>query len=320
MNNSYDALKDKRVLVTGGGGFIGSHLVEELIRVGAKVYVMDLAAKPSWKLQEFSEDIQYFPCDIRSFDAVDKVIEASQPLFIYHLSAYGVDAKDQEINKAIDTNVKGMIHVVKSANKHSCKMVINVGTCAEYGNNKYPIDEQTVLKPMNTYGSTKACASLIGHQLARQYDLSMVTLRLFGVFGEREAMHKVFCQSITTLLKDEDLQLTSCMQERDYCYIKNIIDALLLIPCHSELKDEVFNIGMGEIYPLKYYIQLIRLLVGGEGKLLFGRINHRKNELWTPQPNTNKIRGFLDWEPRYSLEEGLKRTIDWYRNHMEYYQ
>lgn len=319
MSTVQEIMKDKRVLVTGGGGFIGSHLVEGLLEVGANVTVMDITDEPSWRIVEFADAITYYSCDIRSAQAVKNVIQASSPELIYHLSAYGVNAKDQEGHMAVDTNIKGIIHVMQAAGEVGCKMVVNIGSCAEYGNSKYAMDEETPLQPMNLYGSTKAAATVIGHQIARQYDLSMVTLRLFGVFGEKEPMHKVFCQSIVTLLQDMDLQLTSCVQERDYCYIKNIIDALLLIPTHKELKNEIFNIGMGTTYPLKYYIQLISHLVGGEGELLFGRLNHRKNELWAPRPNTNKIRDFIEWKPRYTLEDGLKRSIHWYRDNMKYY-
>lgn len=311
--------KDKKVLITGGGGFIGSHLVKKLIELNADICVVKRNTRIPWRLEKEIDRIQKMITIDITDHVINQVILQYKPDFIFHLAAYGVDSKEKDYYLALNTNVIGIVNIMNAAIKAGCKKIINIGTCAEYGDVRKDITENICLNPVNIYGSTKAAATIIAHQMAKEADIDIVTLRLFGVFGEAEDRHKIFCHTILELLEGKDVELTSCAQFRDYCYVADVIRAIILATQNNIVKNEIFNIGYGKAFPLKYYIDLIHQKIGSNQKLLYGAIENRKNELWFPKPDISKIKTILGWEPIYPLEEGIANTIEWYKENRQYY-
>lgn len=312
-------MKGETVLVTGGGGFIGVHLVQRLLMLGANVRVIHRASDVPWRLEDKMKQIQIYRVDICDAEKVYRCIQDIRPNFIFHLAAYGVNSQDCNEDKAIQTNVRGIANIIHAAADTGCKRIINIGTCAEYGNYSEAVTEDLCLKPVNIYGSSKAAGALIAHQMANVKNIDIITLRLFGVFGEYEERHKIFCHTILTLLEEKDLQLTSCTQYRDYCYVGDIINAILLAANCLEIKNEIFNVGRGKLYPLRHYIEIIHRLMKSKKKLLFGALDHRQTELWAPKPDITKIQNILGWSPQSDLENSIKKTIRWYKNNYHYY-
>ncbi len=311
-------LEGKHILVTGGGGFIGSHLVKKLIELNADVSIISRHTKSLWRIKRVLPAIYVHEADIQERERVDYLMSVIKPEYIFHLSAYGVSSEDRDIYKAIDTNVYGTIHVLNAGIKYGCRKFINIGTCAEYGNKKGFITEDLCLNPVDIYGSTKAAATVIAHQIAGESHTDIVTLRLFGVFGEYEPRHKIFCHTILTLLEEKDLELTACSQIRDYCYVKDVIEAIILAAENEKAVNEVFNVGSGKAYSLRYYIELIHSLMKSKRKLLFGALENRRFELWHPIPDIHRIKEVLGWQPKECLEESILKTISWYQNNQNY--
>ncbi|MGI5876193.1 MAG: NAD-dependent epimerase/dehydratase family protein, partial [Dethiobacteria bacterium] len=201
-----------------------------------------------------------------------------------------------------------------------CEKFLNIGSCMEYGDKKEIVKEDAPLEPFNIYGSTKAAATIMAHQLAIEYKIDIVTLRAFGIFGENEGSHKFFPHLILSLLSGSAVNLTACEQYRDYCYIDNIIDGFILAAKDKNSKNDIFNIGSGVVHQLKYYVDMVYALMGNSGKPNYGAIPYRTDEVWKPHPDINKIKKVLKWKPKISLKEGLLRTIAWYeKNCNQYY-
>jgi nucleoside-diphosphate-sugar epimerase len=194
-----------------------------------------------------------------------------------------------------------------------------MGSCAEYGDRKDFMSETMYLEPVSIYGSTKACSTILAHQIAKENNISIATIRPFGVFGEAEERHKVFCHIILTALEGKDVPLTLCEQYRDYCYVENIIDALILAAKSSAVKSEIFNAGSGVSYPLKHYVNLIFKYLDIDRKPIYGAVPYRKNEIWGPKPDISKVKSMLHWKPRIDLEQGIKRTVQWFKVNMHEY-
>ncbi len=146
-----------------------------------------------------------------------------------------------------------------------------------------------------------------------------MTLRAFGIFGENEGSHKFFPHLILSSLKGGNVDLTACQQYRDYLYVENIIDAFLLAAREKECRNEIFNVGSGEIHPLQYYVDQVFGLMETEAQPRFGALPYRPDEMWRPQPDIGKIQRRLNWKQRISLGEGLVRTINWYRENAYLY-
>lgn len=312
-------LRNKKVLVTGSNGFIGSHTVSRLVKYGCEVFAAVRDASDLWRLDEVKDSIRMIAIDIRDNEAVRLCMARIKPEYVFHMAAYGVDSRQKDYVAAAETNIMGTLNIVMAAGLAGCEKLLNTGTSMQYGNKKGAIKEEEYYSPTNIYGSTKGAATLIAHQAAAGYNLDIATIIPFGVFGEKEGSHKFFPHVILSALEDGEISLSPCEQYRDYCYIENIIDGFMMAAVNKEVRNEIFNIGSGSIFKLKHYVNLIMKRFETGKRVCYGAVEYRKNDLWSPQPDLTKIRTRLGWEPGVNLEEGIDRTVEWFRkNHDKY--
>jgi nucleoside-diphosphate-sugar epimerase len=316
MINSF---KNKTFLITGGYGFIGSHLVRRLLHLQAKIVLFIRASSDSWRLKNILKNIETYEVDIRDKAQVQDAIKKINPDYIFHLAAYGVNSAHTDYMHAIETNIIGTCNIIQAAKFVNCKKIINMGSSSEYGNKMEPIHENMLLTPVDIYGSTKAASTILAHQIASENNINLITLRPFGIFGEAEEPHKLFSYIILQVLQNKDVNLTLCNQLRDYCYIENIIDACILAIENTNVQNEIFNIGSGNIYPLKHYVELLFKHLNTHSGPNYGAISSRTNERWVPEANIQKIKNSLSWEPRINIEEGIINTVTWYKNNIHLY-
>ncbi len=305
--------KNQKVLITGANGFIGSHMVERMVKEQAQVSIFVRDSSDIWRLDEVKKDLDIYRTDLRNLELVNKNVMQIKPDFIFHCGAYGVDGRQNDFFVAAGANINGTMNLIHSLKNIGCKKFINVGTCMEYGNKQELIKEDSLLEPDSIYGSTKASASIIAHQMALNYDIDLVTVRPFGVFGEKEGSHKFFPYIILSMLQDKQVNLTPCEQYRDYCYIENVIDGFVLAAQNNAAKNEIFNVASGEIHKLKFYVDLINNEMQSKKLPNYGALPYRQNEVWRQQPDISKIRNHLNWEPKISLQEGIAKTVTWYK-------
>ena len=307
------SFENKRVLITGGFGFIGSHLVRRLLQEKAQVAVLVRETSNPWRVNDLLKDIRVFIANIQDTMSVLNVVLEYSPDYIFHLAAYGVISSQTSFKDALQINVLGTVNIVNAAKEAGCEKMINLGSSSEYGDKGTPIHEEMVLAPVDIYGSTKAAATLIAHQIAQETSTPIVTLRPFGIFGEMEDTHKLFGYIIKSLVSNQEVKLTSCEQFRDYCYVGNLIDGMVLAALEPSVKNEIFNIGSGQAFPLKHFVTLIFNNIQTHQKPQYGAIADRINERNCPLPDINKIKKRLDWKPEITLEEGIIKTINWYK-------
>lgn len=310
----------KRVLITGASGFLGSHIVERMIKQNADLSIIVRESSDLWRIDKFIKDLNIFNGDLRNYPRLSEFIRKIKPDIIFHMAAYGVDSRQNNIFDAINTNFIGTVNLLSAIGKAGCQKFINTGTSMQYGNKKGKIDESMGYSPNNIYGSTKAAATIMAHQLSCDMDIDIATIIPFGVFGEKEGSHKFFPHVILSILKNKEVALTSCEQYRDYCYVENIIDGFLMAAEAQQVKNEIYNIGNGITKSLRYYVDLISKGINGDVKINYGIVEHRKNDLWNPLPNVDKIINTLGWQPRTPIEEGIKKTVNWYKENYHYYE
>ena len=310
---------NKKVLITGASGFIGSHLTRRMVKANARAAIMVRAASDLWRIEDIRDSVAIHFADLRDQAQVENCIKETRPDYVFHLGAYGVDSRQKDMAKAVSTNVLGTVHLINALIQTGCDKLLNIGSCMEYGNKQEKIREDATLHPFNIYGSSKAAATLIAHQLASENNLPLITLRAFGIFGENEGSHKFFPRIILALLQGREVNLTGCTQFRDYCYVGNLVDAFLLAAQAKSCRNEIFNIGSGTIQPLKYYVEMVYAHLKCTGRPNYGAIPYRPDEVWYPHPDISKIKTVLKWEPKVSLEDGLARTIEWYQKNLIMY-
>lgn len=314
------SLAGKHLLVTGGAGFIGSHLVRRLADECANVTVLTKSDSPLWRLAQCGCCCRIAAADITDEPSVTRIFNDSPPDGVFHLAAYGVNSADKDISRAVSVNVNGTVNILKAMKNCGCPRAVIMGSGAEYGNHSGPVDENAPLHPSDTYASTKAAATLIAHQYAKQQGIGIVTLRPFGVYGEAEPRHKIFCHAILSMLRGEPLDLTLCTQCRDYCYVGDIVEAAVTAYQNESLKNAVFNLGTGCARPLRDYIEQIRGIIQPGSSVNYGARPFREHELWSPLPDVRLAADQLHWQSKQSLEEGLQKTIEWFRENERYYE
>lgn len=313
------SFKNKTFLITGGYGFIGSHLARRLLNLQARIVLFIRTPSNFWRLKDIIKNIETYEIDIRDRKQVQDAIKKVNPDYIFHLAAYGVNSAHTDYMHAIETNIIGTCNIIQAAKLVNCKKIINFGSSSEYGNKMEPIHENMLLTPVDIYGSTKAAATILAHQIASENSINLITLRPFGIFGESEEPHKIFSYIILQVLQNKDVNLTLCNQLRDYCYIENIIDACILAVENTTVQNEIFNIGSGTIYPLKHYVELLFKHLKTNSRPNYGAIPSRTNERWVPEADVQKIKNSLSWEPRINIEEGIIKTVNWYKNNKHLY-
>ncbi|AHA75651.1 NAD-dependent epimerase/dehydratase family protein [Bacillus thuringiensis] len=314
-----DTLKYRRILITGGHGFIGSHLVKRLLKEGAHVFILAREHANLWRLKKVLKNIQVWNGDIINAVEVQTIVKQIQPDYVFHLAADTEHSlQDNSISK-IKTNIIGTTNIMEAVRLIGCKKVINLGSSSEYGVTINTINENTPLNPQEIYGITKAAATQIAHHIAERSKINIVTLRPFNIFGEGASSKNLFTYIILQLIRDKEVHLTHCTQTRDYCYIENIVTGLILAATNTGIKNEIFNIGSGETHPLKFFVEKIFQHFNSQRKPLYGHIPYSLQERLEVTSDVQKIKNKLNWKVVVSLEEGIKNTINWYKNNQEWY-
>lgn len=320
-----------KALVTGGTGFIGSNLIKELVERNWEVYA--LVRKNSslgyGRLKNI-KNIKYiyveelFKDNYKKLNEVDlenEKLYKTIPQFdvCFHLAAYGVDYSQQNINELIYGNINFTMDVLNFCKENKTKKVINTGSCFEYGLNQgQKLNEEDKLNPQSMYGSAKAASVIMANVYCQKNNIPLVTVRPFAIFGENEGIHKFVPQLMKAVILNKTMEMTSGEQVRNYLYIKDLTEAYITIALTDIPLYEAYNICSGEEIKLRNLaMEVAKLANCSLGLFDFGKVPYRKNEVMHFVGDNSKIRKYTKWEPKYSLQQGLKKTYEWYKMNLE---
>ncbi len=311
----------KKVLITGGAGFIASNFVRKFLKLGYKIYIIEKKGSNFWQLEDIKNKIKINYIDLKNFPKLESFIIKTKPQIILHFAAYGTyPRKQQDVKMMIDTNLLGTINLVNALRKIRFECFINTGSSSEYGIKNKPMREADLLKPNNLYGVTKAAATMYCQYMAKQYDLPIVSSRLFAVYGYFENRERLVPTIISSCLKNEKLKLSSPSSVRDFIFIEDIINAYLkIIENIQRIKGEVLNLGTGKQIDIAQVVSLIKKITNSRIKPEYNQIKPAQTEPKNWGADISKIKRLLNWQPQYSLEEGLKKDIRWFRKNISVY-
>ena len=293
-----------RVLVTGGAGFIGSHLVEKLIESGYEVVVIDnLFRGKIENLESVIDKIVFVKENIIDAEKIKPYIKNSE--FVFHLAALSrVIPSIENPRLCLEYNVKGTEIVARLCSKYNTKLVFS-SSREVYGNANYlPVDEQHPLNPENPYGASKVAAEKIIEAYGKCYGLNYVILRLANVYGKRD-FDRVIPIFIEKALKGEDLIVYAGKQMLDFIYIDDVIEAFE--KCMSLNKNCVMNIGSGKGTKILDLAKLIVEMLNKNCKIKIEK--GRKGEVEKFVANIEKAEKVLKWKPKTELKEGIRKMI-----------
>ncbi len=319
---------NKKVIVTGAGGFIGSHLSERLVREGARVRAfLHYNSRNDWGLlellpKEILQEIEIFTGDIQDPFAVKKAISGCDVVF--HLaSLIAIPYSYIAPQSFVTTNVLGAVNVMEASLRQGVEVVVHTSTSEVYGTAQYvPIDEKHPLQGQSPYSASKIGADKIAESYYRSFNLPVATIRPFNTYGPRQSARAVIPTIITQVLTKDSLKLGDLTPTRDMNFVYDTVEGFLKVASTKEAIGEVINIGSGQEISIGDLAKKIMKLIGKDIPIITEEVRKRpsKSEVRRLLADNTKAKEILNWQPRYSIEQGLKITIDWIKQHLDKYK
>jgi len=307
--------RGQKVLVTGAGGFIGSHLVEELIGLGARVtaFVRYTSRASVGFLASLTGELQIVAGDLTEFESVYQAMKGQE--YVFHLGALiGVPYSFVHPREVVQVNTVGTLNVLSAARETKPRRVILTSTSEVYGTARYvPIDEDHPLQAQSPYAASKIAADKLGEAFHRSYSLPVSILRPFNTFGPRQSLRAVIPTIIAQALRSGSISLGATSPKRDFTFVKDTVRGLVRNAEVEEAIGEVINLGTGQEILIGDIAKKIASLINRDIRILADekRLRPGSSEVHQLCCNNTKAERLLAWKPRFSLEEGLRQTIDW---------
>lgn len=304
-------------LVTGGAGFIGSHLVEALVNRGEAVRVLDnLCEGKLENLAAVMDGIEFMQADLRDPGAVARAVQGVD--YVLHQAALrSVPRSVDDPLSTNDVNITGTLNLLIAAHQAGVKRVVCASSSSIYGGSGETVQSESQLAtPLSPYGASKMADEHYGYVFTHTYGLETVCLRYFNVFGPRQdpasEYAAVIPRFILAALKDEPLEVHGDgLQSRDFTYVENVVEFNLLAATAPGIAGEVFNVGCGESYQvlqIKSYLEKIL-----EKELKSYHTPPRKGDARYTRADMSKAQHMLGYEVRVQFEDGLRRTVEFFR-------
>jgi UDP-glucose 4-epimerase len=308
------ALTGRRVLVTGGGGFIASHLVRRLVTLGAEVAVLTKynSVMDNVRLVDVWARVGVVEADIRNVDSLRQLRDA-RPDVIYHLAAYNhVGDSFLHVNEALDSNGKGTANVLEAYDRYD--RFIYVSSSEVYGAQAdVPFVETMTPNPISPYAVGKYAGELYARMHLQMRDRRIVVLRPFNAFGPYQSPRAIVAELILACLTGRPVRTTEGRQTRDFNYVANLVDGFILAGERDEAIGETINLGSETEISVQDLVHRLHAACGSTSTVEVGVLPYRPTEIWRMRADGGRARTVLGWKPKVDFAEGLRLTVEWYR-------
>jgi NAD dependent epimerase/dehydratase len=319
-------LKNKKVLVTGAGGFIGSHLVEALLEKGATVRAFVKyngrgdRGMLSDLLRDALESIEVIAGDIRDPFFVHKAVQGCD--YVFHLAALiGIPYSYLAPNDYIAVNVQGTVNVLQACRDERTPRVVHTSTSETYGTAVYiPIDEKHPLQGQSPYSASKISADKMAQAYYNSFELPVVTVRPFNTFGPRQSARAFIPTVITQALTREKILMGSLEPVRDMTFVKDTADGFITVGLCDKVIGQTVNLGVGHGDTIGAMAKTILKVLGKEQMPIEQdptRVRPKNSEVMRLISNNTIARQVCGWEPKYDFESGVAQTVEWVKRNIE---
>ncbi len=320
--------QNKDILVTGAGGFIGSHLVETLVRLGARVRAfVRYNSRGDWGLlsllpPELYKKVAVVAGDLRDLPAVQEAARGVSHIF--HLGALiAIPYSYIHPAEVVETNIIGTLNVLLAARTHGIQRVIHTSSSEVYGTALHvPIDETHPLQGQSPYSASKIGADKLVESFHRSFDLPVVTIRPFNTYGPRQSSRAVIPTIIAQALTKNIIRLGNLDARRDFTYVADTIEGFLKAGEAPDIEGETFNLGTGNEINIENLVMEIASIMGKNLRIEIDphRLRPEKSEVERLISDNRLARERLGWQPKVPLCEGLGQTVEWVAGHLGLYR
>lgn len=308
-----------KILVTGGSGFIGSHLIPKLAELEHDVYSLERFVTGRYVLGARHKVKTVFG-NLRDYFAVRKIIREVQPDVVIHLASISpVSYSYDHPIEVLETNCLGTIYLAESCLREvpHFKHFLFAGTSEEYGNQENtPIKENAELRPNSPYAVSKVAADKYLLYMCNAYGFPVTILRNFNTYGRKKNTHFVVERTIVQMIRGKTIKLGDPTPIRDFVYVDDHVNGYLACLNNEKSISEVINFCTGRGVSIDQLVELIKEITGCEGEVIWNAIPKRPLDIAVLIGDHSKAKKLLGWEPKFTLEEGLKRTVDFWRNNL----
>ncbi|MGD8386337.1 MAG: GDP-mannose 4,6-dehydratase [Desulfobacteraceae bacterium] len=315
----------RKVLVTGAGGFIGSHLCERLVVEGAEVRAfLHYNSLNHWgNLELLAPDllaqVDIVRGDLTDPFSVERAMGGCQVVF--HLgSLIAIPYSYMAPWQYVSTNVQGTVNVLEACRKHGIEKIVHTSTSEVYGTARYtPMDEEHPLQAQSPYSASKISADKMAESYQRSYDLPVAVARPFNAYGPRQSARAVIPTIISQALQQEEVRLGSIDPVRDLTFVEDTVKGFMAVAGSEDSTGEVVNLGSGKGVRIGELAGMILELMGREQVPVVSEEDRKRpetSEVYELVCDNQKALNLCEWEPKVDLKEGLGRTIDWVKEHI----
>jgi len=307
-----------RILITGGSGFIGMHLLNKLLIDSYQIACIDLFYNQAY-IKKYGNRVQLFTGDLLDKNFLNSCMVDFAPNYVYHLA--GSKSRTNTISEfktSNEINYLGTLNLFESL--LACpdlKLVTILGTIEEYGNTDSPFIENSRELPNSAYGLSKLSATKLAMIFNQQFKFPVVVMRPSIVFGPNQGIDMFIPALIKALLTNHNFKMTEGYQLRDFIYIEDLTDALIKVLICNGLEGEIINIASGFSIKIKDIALQIAGLIKNTDNLKFGELPYRDSEIMEYAVDIFKASKLLQWHPKIKLSDGLKKTIEFYQKDLK---
>ena len=312
-----------RVCVTGGEGFIGSHLVERLVQEGASVKVLALYnpfGRYGWLDPAVHTDVEVLPGDVRDPERTFQAVDGTEVVF--HLAALGgIPYSYVAPTSYVQINVEGTVNVAEAARRAGVRRMVHTSTSETYGTARtVPISEDHPMQPQSPYSASKIGADNMALSFHHAFDLPLAIIRPFNVYGPRQSTRAVIPTILTQLHRGaKTIELGATSPTRDFTYVTDTVAGFLAVAACDRALGNVVNIGSGQEISIGDLVKLLVEVTGSDAEIVTddARLRPEGSEVERLLADNTRAREWTGWEPTVSLRDGLTRTSEWIREHLD---
>jgi len=309
-----------KILITGATGFFGANLVKKFSNIKAEVNIIIRKKSKLWRINDIINDLNVHIGDLSDYEETFKKIKEIKPDIVFHCATYGVNHSQNDLKILVQTNVMNSIKLMELCVKYNdLERFVNVGSSLEYGTKANAIKETDNVEPTTPYGITKAAQTNFANYFKNQKNLPVVTLRVFNAYGKYQEAGHIISDIMIALVSKKPLTLSGSKTTRDFIYIDDVVDALIKAGKQSKVEGMIFNIGMGKEFSVEEIIDIVQRVSHTDLKISFNNKNQGEFDKSEMRcfANIEKAKKLLNWEQNYSIEQGLKKTYDWYKENID---